>query len=117
MSAAMQTCCATEIQNFQTGFSSFAQDAPTFGGNFRNLNLIVTGMNMLSDILTRARGIRESFAALKKAPSPQAASAALQELSLQLESTAKTVTDGFSSENSSAGEAAPQNQTGSFQQN
>lgn len=107
----MQSCCAAGIQNFQADFSSFAQQVPAFGGQFRNLNLLVTGMNMLSDLMSRARGIREDFVALKRAPNTQAANAALQDLSLRLDSAAQTVTNG------SAGEAAPPNPNGSFQQN
>ena len=77
LSPAMQSCCAAGIQNFQADFTSFAQQVPAFGGQFRNLNLLLTGMNMVSDLMSRARSIREDFVALKRAPNTQAASAAL----------------------------------------
>ncbi len=97
MSPAVQTCCASEIQTFQNDFGSFAQQVPSFSGKFRNLNLVVVGLNMLSDLMNRAHGMRDSFVALKRAPSLSVASLALQQLAGTLENTAQTVNTGFSS--------------------
>ena len=94
-SAAIQGCCAAQFQSLQTEVGGFSQQVPGFTGKFRNLNLLFIGMNMLNDLTSKARGIRDAFLAFKKAPDVQAASFALQDLSAKLENTSQAVTTGF----------------------
>lgn len=100
-SSAMQDCCAAQIQGLQSDLMTFNQQAPSFAGRFRNLNLLVIGLNMFSDLVNRAHGMRDSFLALKKAPNLQAAAAALQDLSAKLDGASQAVSSGFA--NLSAG--------------
>jgi photosystem II stability/assembly factor-like uncharacterized protein len=94
-SPAMQNCCATQLQGLQTSVSSFSQQVPVFSGQFKNLNLLFVGMNMLSNLLTQAHSIQAAFVALKQAPNLQAAATALQNLTTQVEGTSQTLSTGF----------------------
>lgn len=91
----VQNCCATQVQSLQTSFTSFSQQVPTFSGQFRNLNLLVVGLNMFSDLLSKGKQIGTAFTALKKAPDAQTALAALENLSTSLESTSQAITSQF----------------------
>jgi photosystem II stability/assembly factor-like uncharacterized protein len=95
-SDAIQNCCAAQIRGLQTDVNLFNQQAPAFAGKFRNLNLLVIGLNMFSDIVGRAHGLRDSLLALKKAPDLQTAAAALQDLVAKLDSTKQSISSGFS---------------------
>jgi photosystem II stability/assembly factor-like uncharacterized protein len=94
-SPAMQSCCATQLQSLQTSVSSFSQQVPAFSGQFRNLNLLFVGMNMLNNLVSQAHSIQAAFVALKQAPNLQAATTALQNLSTQVEGTSQTLSSGF----------------------
>jgi photosystem II stability/assembly factor-like uncharacterized protein len=97
----LQDCCGAQMQSLQTDLGSFSQQAPAFAQKYRNLNLLFVGLNMFSDLMGKARGMRDSFLALKKAPNLQSASAALQDLAAKLENTSQSVSGGF--QNISAG--------------
>lgn len=91
----VQNCCATQVQGLQTSFTSFAQQVPPFGGKFRNLNLLVVGLNMLSDLVSKGKQMGAAFTALKQAPDAQSALAALASLSSSLQNTSQAITSGF----------------------
>lgn len=105
-SAAMQDCCGTQVVDLQSDLSAFSQEVPTFSGRYRNLNLLFVGMNMLNDLSAKASGIRDSFLALKAAPDPQTAAAALQDLIARLDDTSQTVSNGFQDLNAGGSEQA-----------
>jgi photosystem II stability/assembly factor-like uncharacterized protein len=94
-SPVMQNCCATQLQGLQTSVGSFSQQVPTFSGQFRNLNLLFVGLNMLSDLLNKAHAIQAAFLALKQAPNTQTASTALGNLLGQVDTTNQTLASGF----------------------
>jgi hypothetical protein len=91
----MQNCCGAELQSLQSSVGSFSQQVPTFTGEFKNLNLLFVGMNMLNDLLSKAHSIQAAFLALKQAPDVQSASLALQNLSGQVSGTSQTLISGF----------------------
>jgi hypothetical protein len=80
----------------QTSFGAVAQQVPSFSGQFRNLNLLVVGLNMLSDMMTRAKQMKDTMVALKSAPNPQAALAALTTLMTTVQGTSQAITTQFS---------------------
>jgi photosystem II stability/assembly factor-like uncharacterized protein len=94
-SPTMQSCCAAQLQSLQTSVSSFSQQVPVFSGQFKNLNLLFVGMNMLSNLLSQAHSIQSALVALKQAPNLQAATTALQNLSTQVEGTSQSLASGF----------------------
>jgi len=91
----LQDCCGAQIQGLQTDLNSFSQQVPAFTGKYRNLNLLFVGLNMLNDLIGKARGMRDAFLALKKAPNLQVAAAALQDLAGKLENTSQAISTGF----------------------
>src|SRR5438128_5738649 len=86
-SSAVQSCCARELQTVQSDFAPFTQAAPAVGSRFRNLNLLIVGLNMAGDLLNKAKGIKDSFVAFKHAPNLQTAANLLQDLSSKIDST------------------------------
>jgi len=91
----LQDCCKAQMQSLQTDLNLFSQQAPAFAGKYRNLNLLFVGLNMLSDLMGKARNMRNSFLALKQAHDLPTAAAALQDLAAKLDSTSQSVTSGF----------------------
>jgi photosystem II stability/assembly factor-like uncharacterized protein len=91
----LQACCGAQMQTLQTDLSSFSQQVPTFTGKYRNLNLLFVGVNMLQDLMGKARGMRAAFLALKKAPNLQDAAIPLQDLATRLDNTSQSVSGGF----------------------
>lgn len=91
----LQDCCSAQVQSLQTDLNSFSQQVPAFAGKYRNLNLLFVGLNMLSDLMGKARNMRSSFLALKQARDLPAAAAALQDLAAKLDSTSQAVSSGF----------------------
>ena len=94
-SPTVQSCCGAAVQSLQTDLSAFNQAAPRAATQFRSLNLIIAGIQIAVDLLNQAKQLRTSFAALKHAPTLQAASQALQQLSTSINSTQQTITTGF----------------------
>jgi photosystem II stability/assembly factor-like uncharacterized protein len=94
-SPVMQNCCGAELGNLQSSVGSFSQQVPAFSGEFKNLNLLFVGMNMLNDLLSKAHSIQAAFLALKQAPDLQSASLALQNFSGQVNGTSQTLVSGF----------------------
>jgi len=91
----LQDCCGAQIQGLQTDLNSFSQQVPAFTGKYRNLNLLFVGLNMINDLIGKARGMRDAFLALKKAPNLQLAAAALQDLAGKLDNTSQSISTGF----------------------
>ncbi|HXX17273.1 MAG TPA: CsgG/HfaB family protein [Candidatus Eremiobacteraceae bacterium] len=94
-SSFMQNCCNQQVQSMQSSFSSFTQQIPTFSGKFRNLNLILVGLNTALDLMRQAKQIRSAFVALKSASDAQSAMAALSALATNLDGTSQAINSGF----------------------
>ena len=94
-SAPLQSCCAPALQNLQTDLTGFNQAAAFSTSQFRSLNLVVAGFQVVTNLLNQAQQLRASFSALKHAPNLQSASAALQQFSGGMNATQRTVGTGF----------------------
>jgi len=103
----VQSCCASQVQDLQTSFNTVAQQVPNFSGQFRNLNLLFVGLNMLSDMMNRAKQMRDSMVALKKAPDAQTALAALSALLTNVQSTSQAITTQFSNLSAAPASGSP----------
>jgi len=93
----VQNCCAMQVQNLQTSFTSVVQQVPTFNSQFKVLNLLSVAINMISDLTNRAKQMSQAFVALKQAPNAQAALAALANLSTQVDGTSQAIETQFQS--------------------
>jgi hypothetical protein len=81
----------------QTSFTSIATQIPQFGSQFKNLNLLLVGLNMVSQMIADAKQIKTEFVALKAAPNAQAALAALTSLSTSVASMSQSIDTQFQS--------------------
>jgi photosystem II stability/assembly factor-like uncharacterized protein len=95
-SAPLQACCGRALQNLQTDLASFNQAAAANTSQFRSLNMVIAGVQLVTSLVNQARQLRDSFNALKHSSNLQAASTALQQLSTKANFTQKTVSTGFS---------------------
>ena len=78
------TCCGSLVQQLDTTANAFATDVPAFSQRFRNLNLILQGLNFLNSVANQANTLKQSIRALRQASNPQAAAAALNTVSTQV---------------------------------
>lgn len=94
-SVPLQSCCAAAVQSLQTDLTTLNQAVPPATTQFRPLNLVIAGLQVVTTILNQANQLRMSFSTLKHAPSLQAAAVSLQQLSGAISSTQQAVTTGF----------------------
>lgn len=80
----MDSCCGPLIQQLETTANSFATNVPTFSQHFRNLNLILEGLNLVNTIVGQANTLKQSIRALRQARNQQAAASALTTVQSQL---------------------------------
>ena len=85
----VDSCCGPLIQQLETTANSFAANVPTFSQRFRNLNLILEGLNLMNNMVSQANTLKQSIRALRHAPNQQTAALAL--------STVQTQVNGISS--------------------
>lgn len=101
----VQTTCASAVQSMQTILTSVVTMIPQFGTQFKNLNNLFAGLNMLSTMMASANQIKNDFVALKKATDAQAALAALADLSTTLQKMSEGISTQFSSLSASSATA------------
>jgi len=97
LSLFLQGCCAAQLQDLQTSFTSVAQQVPSFSNQYRNLNLLFVGLNMRDDMMGRAKRMGDQFIVLKQAANSHAAVAALSELSGRIQGTNQAIATQFQS--------------------
>lgn len=94
-SAAIADCCAAGLQQLQADTSGFVTMIPTVTSQYRPLNLIVAGVQLAASLMNQGQSLWSQFRAFKHAPSAQAASMALQQLSVALNTVQQTSSGGF----------------------
>jgi len=94
-SAPLQECCGPALQNLQSDLTNFNQAVPLTTSQFRPLNLVFAGMQVVTNLFSQTQQLSASFKSLKHAPSLQAASLSLQQLSSAITSAQQTATTGF----------------------
>jgi hypothetical protein len=87
--------CGALLKTLQSDTSGFVQQAPVLGSQYRPLNLIVAGVQLMLSLKSQTQELWSAFRALKHAPNAQAAALALQRLSSSLSTTEQTVSRGF----------------------
>lgn len=80
----MDSCCGPLIQQLETTATSFATNVPAFSQRFRNLNLILEGLNLVNNIVGQANTLKQSIRALRQAKNEQAAAAAFSTVQSQV---------------------------------
>jgi photosystem II stability/assembly factor-like uncharacterized protein len=110
----IQSCCAADVQNLQNSMGAFTQNIAAFTTKYRTLNLILAGINLFSELMTKSQGLRTSFHSLRGSRDAQSAIAALNQLSASVNDMGTTAVSRFQGQSSFGGmqTRAP----GSFQQ-
>jgi hypothetical protein len=80
----MDSCCGPLMQQLETTANSFATNVPTFSQRFRNLNLILEGLNLVNNIVSQANTLKQSIRSLRQAKNAQAAAVALTTVQAQV---------------------------------
>lgn len=80
----MDSCCGPLIQQLETTANSFATNVPAFSQRFRNLNLILQGLNFLNNVVNQANTLKQSIRALRQAKDAQSAGFALSTVQSQV---------------------------------
>lgn len=80
----LDSCCGALMQQLDSTTNSFVLQAPGFAQRFRNLNLIMDGLNFLKSVVSQANALKQSVQALRQAPNAQAASLALNNVQSQV---------------------------------
>ena len=86
---------ALRIAQLQTTADSLATGVPELGSRSRNLNTVMLGLRLLSELTKQGNSLRQSFALLRQARDPGSAAAALAEVSSGLKAM-KTSVAAFS---------------------
>lgn len=80
----MDSCCGPLMQQLENTANSFATSAPAYSQRFRNLNLILEGLNLVNTIVGQANTLKQSIRALRQAKDQQAAAAAFSKVQTQV---------------------------------
>jgi photosystem II stability/assembly factor-like uncharacterized protein len=91
----LANCCAAAVQQLQTDTSGFVTQIPPVTSQMRPLNLIVAGLQLVATLMNQSQGLWTQFKTLKHAPSAQAASQALQQLSTTLNTVQQASSTGL----------------------
>jgi hypothetical protein len=73
----------------------FTQNVSMVSTKYRPLNLILAGVNLFADLVTRAQNLRTSYRSLRSAHDSQTALAVLSQLSASVDDMARTATYRF----------------------
>lgn len=80
----MDSCCGPLIQQLETTANSFATNVPAFSQHFRNLNLVIEGLNLVNSIVGQTNTLKQSIRSLRQAKNAQAAAAAFNTVQTQV---------------------------------
>ncbi len=81
----LDACCKEEVAQVEALINSVDTEVPKFTGKLRNLNLIFTGLKLVGELFGQARSMKQSIKNLRGARDPQSVSAALAELTTQVQ--------------------------------
>jgi len=80
----VDSCCPALVQQLETTTNSFAADVPAFSSRFRNLNLMLQGLQFLNQLTSQANTLKQSVRALRQAKDAQSAGFALNTVQTQV---------------------------------
>lgn len=85
----------SKLEKLRATVTAIGGTIPQFGGKFRNLNLIVAGLQLLSDLTSRGENLQSAFRALRMAKDADSAKAAMAELTGSVQSLSQTTKSLF----------------------
>ena len=89
------SCCAKPLGKFDLVFAAVSGIVPQFLGQYRNTNLLVAGLRLLTDLPARVNELNNALRAFRKAPDKAAAMAALGKLNSAVENLTTSTAVAF----------------------
>ncbi|MDH4125659.1 MAG: YCF48-related protein [Gammaproteobacteria bacterium] len=80
-----------DFEDFEQGVDYVSSGLPALGSKHRNLNLLIEGLKLFSDLSAQGSGLKQAFANLREARDADSVAAALLELSTQVEASRASV--------------------------
>jgi photosystem II stability/assembly factor-like uncharacterized protein len=108
-SAFTARCCVKPLAKFDLLLTAVTGLVPQFLGQYKNTNLLLAGLRMLSDLPGRVNDLNQALRSFRKAPDKAAAAAALNRVSAAIAALNQSTDVAFQRklpENGIAGEAA-----------
>lgn len=84
-----------DVGQAQTTLSSVTAEVPKFATKYRNLNLLLAGFQMATQMPAQVQGLQQSFLALKNVKDPQSATAAMVDVQTKVTSLVQMVRMAF----------------------
>ncbi len=81
----------SEFEEFEQTVDSVSAGLPELGRKHRNLNLVLEGLSLLGELTGQGSGLKQSFESLRQAKDLDSVSAALLQMSSQLEASKASV--------------------------
>jgi hypothetical protein len=81
----------SDFDEFEQSVDYVSTGLPELGRKHRNLNLVIEGLRLLGDLTGQGSGLKQTFESLRQANDPDAVSAALLQMSSQLEASKASV--------------------------
>lgn len=81
----------SEFEEFEQTVDSVSAGLPELGRKHRNLNLVLEGLSLLGELTGQSSGLKQSFESLRQAKDLDSVSAALLQMSSQLEASKASV--------------------------
>jgi len=75
-----QTCCGAPVNKLGLAIQAIAASLPTFLAKYKNTNLLIAGLRMVTDLPGRFGDLRLALKAFKTAPDQSAAQAAIAQI-------------------------------------
>lgn len=104
-------CCGKSLNKLYLIISAVAQSLPQFLGKFKNNNLLLAGLRMITDLPEQFGAIKTGLRGFRQAPDQVAAKAALVQVSSAVDALRQTTSVAFQKEppppSDAAGEAHP----------
>jgi photosystem II stability/assembly factor-like uncharacterized protein len=89
-SAFTATCCAKPLSKVDLILTAVTGIVPQFLGQYKNTNLILAGLRMLTDLPDRVNDLNRALRSFRKAPDKAAAQAALAQVTAAIQGLSQT---------------------------
>lgn len=94
----VEACCAQSVNQLQSAVEAVTPLVPRFLGKYRNVNLIIAGLQFLGLLPDHLAHVKAALRALRQARGPTATAAALTELSTAIDALSLATRQAFQKE-------------------
>ena len=91
----VDSCCMDVVQGLGSSVDTFSTDVPRLGAGLRSLNLVLEGLQFVSNLTNHAQGLKNALRNLRQARDPQALSATFNALASRVNVVNQSTSAGF----------------------